>query len=674
MKILALCILALLCLLPLVVAAAQDDGGDPSAGANCGNSPCMTTYHNNNARTGLNTHETVLVANSTGWTQTFGTTSTVQTDGMIYAQPLYVSGVAWTGGTGTNCPSGTSKNMVYVATEGNTIYAIDADNYGLCASVSLNTGNTGGNTDAAMPVTDLPGGPCNNLTGSSTYGTVGVTGTPAIDPTNKMLFVVSAHKVTTSTGTSWTQRLNAVNITNLSLVTSSVDIPSAVNTSSGNPSFQARNESQRSGLLLTKIGSTGVNVYVAWGSFCDSNISGYGSFGLVSEFDFNYSNSTFGSSTESFYAEGTNTNTSYSPPAPAGVWMSGGAPAADGAGNVYVAVGNGNFEGTTALGLNFGNSIVKLGGSPFSVPEDYYTPNVWSVLNNGASGIFCSGSGSYCGSSSTAYLCKTESSCKITLNMGDWDFGSGGVVLLTTSSTTAYGELVAAGKEGMFYVTYYCSGPYTSNQCPVNTWNQLMGGLDGGGYGTDSKSDYRSVTCTVSSSTNPAPGSGDVAQCFYGVPVSTRAESGKRATPAYWSGTTPYLYTVGTHDVVRARAFTPSTGIFHDPADATSSTSYGYPGATPVISSNGTNFSSAVLWVLDTSAFGSGGLDTLTAYAANPNGSSLTQLWTSPSGSGPGSTKFMVPTVANGRVYVAGQSQQSGGCGTTCGGLLVIYH
>jgi hypothetical protein len=93
-----------------------------------------------------------------------------------------------------------------------------------------------------------------------------------------------------------------------------------------------------------------------------------------------------------------------------------------------------------------------------------------------------------------------------------------------------------------------------------------------------------------------------------------------------------------------------------------------------VISSNGTNFNSAVLWVLDTSAFGSGGLDTLTAYAANPNGSSLTQLWTSPSGSGPGSTKFMVPTVANGRVYVAGQGQQSGGCGTTCGGLLVIYH
>lgn len=311
----------------------------------------------------------------------------------------------------------------------------------------------------------------------------------------------------------------------------------------------------------------------------------------------------------------------------------------------------------------------------------YYTPNDWLQLNNGATGIACSGSGSYCGTSSSAYLCKTANNCQIALNSGDWDLGSGGVVLLTTSSTTAYGELVAAGKEGMFYVTYYCSGPNSSNQCPVSTWNTLMGGLDGGpGYNTDSKSLYSSVSCTVSSSTNPAPGLGEVAQCFYGVPLGLKkSESGQRATPAYWSGTTPYLYTVGTDDVVRARAFNTSTGIFNDPADATSSATVGYPGATPTISSHGTDFGSAVLWVLDTSAFGSSTNDlaVLTAYTAKPptGSSTLTQLWTSPTSSGPGATKFMVPTVANARVYVAGQGQQQGGCSATaCGGLLVIYH
>jgi hypothetical protein len=173
---LALCTLVVVCLLPFGVAAAQDPSGD----ANCASHPCLATYHNNNARTGLNTREVTLVANN--FPAGFGASpSSVQVDGMIYAQPLYMSGVAWAGTTGTNCPQATSKNMVYIATENNTIYAIDADNYGICAQLTLN--KSGANVDTAIPVTALPqagGGPCSNLTGSMTYGTVGVTGTPAI--------------------------------------------------------------------------------------------------------------------------------------------------------------------------------------------------------------------------------------------------------------------------------------------------------------------------------------------------------------------------------------------------------------------------------------------------------------------------------------------------------------
>jgi hypothetical protein len=433
----------------------------------------------------------------------------------------------------------------------------------------------------------------------------------------------------------------------------------------------ANPESQRSGLVLTKIGTTGANIYVAWATFCDSNVSSGGSFGLVSEFDWSYSNSQFGSSTESFYAEGASTNLSYSISEPAGVWMSGGTPAADSGGNVYVDVGNGNFEGVTTP-LNFGNSMVKLSGSSFG-EEDFYAPNVWSILNTGTTGtqkVSCGGT------------------CTTALPQGDWDLGSGGAVLITSSSATQYGELVAAGKEGMFYVTYYCS---SSAQCPTTNWNQLMGGLDGlasagkGGYNTDSASDPTQFACTqVSTAMTPSPG--NIAQCFYGVPVqATRSESGERATPAFWTGTTPYLYTVGTTDVLKGRSFSSSTGVFTDPANATgnppSGSTFSYPGSTPSITSNGTDFNSAVVWVLDTSTWNiaTNNRAVLTAYAAKPSGSSLTQLWTSGTTSGPGAVKFMVPTIANGKVYVAGQvagTNSVGGCRVAagCGGLLMIYH
>ncbi len=452
------------------VAKAQDPSGD----ANCAGHPCMTTYHSNNNRNGVNSRETYLVANS--FPSGFGTSpASVSVDGMVYAQPLYMYGVSWAGSS--NCAAG-ATNMVYVATENNTLYAIQADSpFNICKSVTLN--NSGADTAisvGALPLAGTPAVACNNLTGSSTYGTIGVTGTPAIDPNSNVLFVASAHQ-SVNTPYTYTQRLNAVDITTLTII-QTLDLPTYINAAapSGYPTFYALNESQRSGVTLTKIGTTGVNIYIAWGTFCDANISSGGSFGLVSEFDYSYGTSSFSTAVESFYPEGTNTNLVYTTPAPAGVWMSGGAPAADSSGNVYVAVGNGKFEGVNTP-LNFGNSIVKLGGSTFG-EEDFYTPNVWSILNFGTTGT----NKASCGGT-----------CQVALPTGDWDLGSGGAVLLTTSSATQYGELVAGGKEGMFYVTYYCS----SSTCPSTSWNALMGGLDGPtGYNTNSASNYKTQACT----------------------------------------------------------------------------------------------------------------------------------------------------------------------------------
>jgi hypothetical protein len=464
--------------------------------------------------------------------------------------------------------------------------------------------------------------------------------------------------------------LSAVNITTLSIL-NSLDLPSQINAikPSGYPTFYTLNESQRSGLALTHSEATEANIYMAWGTFCDSHIDALGgSFGMVAKAEWNYQTSQFGSQLSTFYTQGKKTDISHPIGDPAGVWMSGDAPAADTGGNIYIATGNGNFEGV-GTELNFGDSIIKLGGTSFG-EEDYYTPNDWAELNNGASNVSCD---PYPGGTCTP----------IDLPQGDWDLGSGGVVLLTASSPTNYGEVIGAGKEGMFYVTYYCS---SAAMCPTTNWNQLMGGLDGlasagqGGYNTDTSSLYSSYACTPTA-TPMTPSPGNLAQCFYGIPVQAeRSESGERSTPAFWPGATPYLYTVGTTDILKAYPFNPTTGTFTTPAVATAGpppsvgTNFGYPGATPSISSNGTEFSSTVLWVLDTSAYANKTHNeaVLTAYAAKPNGSTLTRLWTSGTANGPGAVKFMPPTVANGQVYIGGQ--QIGLCGPTCTGLLTIYH
>jgi hypothetical protein len=137
-----------------------------------------------------------------------------------------------------------------------------------------------------------------------------------------------------------------------------------------------------------------------------------------------------------------------------------------------------------------------------------------------------------------------------------------------------------------------------------------------------------------------------------------------------------YLYMVGAGDSMKAFQMLP-TGQFslNYPATETMPNAYGWPGATPVVSWDGTTPANAIVWAVNSSAYGSwnphfqttqpAGAAILYAYSAVPAGTNcgssactLTELFNSSNltnvPNGPGAVKFTVPTVAGGMVFVAG--------------------
>jgi len=149
------------------------------------------TYHFDPARTGANVNETILTPGTVS-AATFGKLFADPVDGQIYTQPLYVASVA--------IPGQGSHNVVYVATENDTVYAFDADIAGAPLwQTSLLT-----NAGTAVPSSDTG---CGDLT-----PVIGVTGTPVIDPGTNTLYVVANTKEGDPTTPSYVQRLHALDI------------------------------------------------------------------------------------------------------------------------------------------------------------------------------------------------------------------------------------------------------------------------------------------------------------------------------------------------------------------------------------------------------------------------------------------------------------------------------
>jgi hypothetical protein len=303
----------------------------------------VLTQHNDNARTGANTAETLLTTANVR-PNTFGKLWTLYVDGQIVAQPLYVSKLAIDTSSNANAPlvKGTF-NAVVIATMHNTIYVYDAD--------KENPGDEGRTKPlwATWLGKARPGNKDKIDMWSTNDPEWGVVSTPVIDEKKETLWVVAWHN---DEGI-YRYRLHALNLRSGAPVKPPVVIGGAP-LNAQNPckyaaGFDTCSQKQRAALLL----ADGV-VYVAFG--------GDGNPGNVFAFD----GKTLVQ--RAFWASTT-------PPAVnGGIWQSGLGPSADDAGNVYLITGNGTFD-AHENGPNYGNSFVRLRleASTLSV-KDYFTP------------------------------------------------------------------------------------------------------------------------------------------------------------------------------------------------------------------------------------------------------------------------------------------------------------
>jgi hypothetical protein len=291
--------------------------------------------HNDALLSGSNTQETVLTPANVNPTN-FGNLFNYAIDGYAYAQPLYVPNLTISGGT---------HNVVFAATEHDSVYAFDADGGGQLWKRSF--------LDPANGITSVPQP---DVISGDIVPEIGITGTPVIEGgTNTMYVVVKTKEVVGGTA-HYVQRLHALDITTgqdraingvVTIGDTTIGGPdggytdttpiavagTGVGSDGTTVRFNALRENQRTALALAS-----GNVYIAWASHGDNGpyhgwVVGYKASDLSLQKVFN-----------------TSPNGSAS-----GIWESGGNLGVDSAGNLYFATGNGfgvgfNPGGPASLG------------------------------------------------------------------------------------------------------------------------------------------------------------------------------------------------------------------------------------------------------------------------------------------------------------------------------------
>jgi PQQ-like domain len=470
------------------------------------------TWKNDNARTGLQPKEMILTPATVNQEQ-FGEKFSYPLDGWAYAQPLYVGGLTI---------ENTRHNVLFVATENDSVYALDADNprAPLWHKSFLGPGITTG------PI------PYPRLEQILSPTGLGITSTPVIDLDSETIYV----EAETFENGSYAQKLHALDIH-----TGSERAGSPVLITAGG--FDPKQEFNRAALLLAK-----GNIYVGFAFPYADNPPYHGwlfAFDAVSLKQVAYWNDTPAGGGD---GEG-------------GIWMGGAGPAADEDGNVYVSTANGTWNGTT----DFAMSVVKLDAALHVL--DYFTPfNAFELSDN------------------------------------DQDIGSGGVLLLPKQAGALFNEIVACGKPDPIYV------------------------LNRDSMGHKGTSDDSQVIQSLAKQSANGP-----------------AGANWLMTPAYFQ---QKLYFIGANNVIKAFSLDAESGKLSVAPVSKGSLSFLWPGAQPVVSSNGAT--NGIVWAVDSWPEAS-----LHAFDANDVSHELYRSFPIPGGA----TKYSVPTIIHGHVYVAAKNR-----------------
>lgn len=309
----------------------------------------VTTFHNDNARDGLNSAETIL-APSTVNPGLFGLLFKVPVDGDVFAQPLYLSNFTI---------NGASHDVLYVATSNNSVYAFDADS------------NTGANANPLWKVNlGTPCPPSGNI-----YSTTGIVGTPVISLTNNAIYVVAA---TLDASGNWVKSIHALDLTTGAELFGGPMVIQAVvngkgdgNDGAGHVPFNPQIQNERSALLLGRMKYVSPNGKVTYRDTVYIAFASYGDQGPYHGWVIAYDALTLQQVAVWNSTPNAKTWPSGYPIAAGGIWMSGYGPASDGR-FVYFMTGNGGFD---PADQSYGDSIVQMETKNGLAVGNYFTPS-----------------------------------------------------------------------------------------------------------------------------------------------------------------------------------------------------------------------------------------------------------------------------------------------------------